>query len=55
MQVFMIDGLNIPTFIFDNFTSECHLCPIISYKIMNDTDENLNNNLVIVMGNPNKI
>ena len=44
----MIDGVNIPTFLFDNFTSENIECPIISYKVMRDTEENLNDDLIII-------
>ena len=33
----MIDGSNIPTFTFDNFTPKNIECPIIAYKIMADT------------------
>ena len=33
----MIDGVNIPTFVFDNFTAENTKCPIINYNIMRDS------------------
>ena len=44
----MIDGVNIPTFLFDNFTPENIKCPIISYKVMGDTKENLNDDLIFI-------
>ena len=44
----MIDGVNIPTFLFDKFTPENIKCPIISYKVMIDIEENLNDDLILV-------
>ena len=44
----MIDGVNIPTFLFDNFTPENIKCPIISYKVMRDTEENLYDDLILI-------
>ena len=44
----MIDGVNIPTFLFDNFTAENIKCPIISYKVMRDIEENLHDDLILV-------
>ena len=43
-----MDGMNIPTFIFDNFIPENTKCRIISYIIMSDTEENLNYDLILV-------
>ena len=51
----MIDGINIPIFIFDDFTPENTQCPIKSYKIMCDTENTLDNDLIMVLGKPNKI
>ena len=44
----MIDGVNNPIFLFDNFTPENIKCQIISYKVMRDTEENLNDDLILV-------
>jgi hypothetical protein len=44
----MVDGINIPTFVFDDFTPECILCPIIAYTIMSDTQLNINSDLIFV-------
>ena len=51
----MIDGINIPTFIFDDFTPENIQCPILTYKIMSDKINTLDNNLILVLGSPKKI
>ena len=51
----MIDGVNIPTLEFDNFIPENIYCPIITYNIMSDTQGTLNNDLILVLGSPNKI
>jgi hypothetical protein len=44
----MVDGVNIPTFVFNNFTEENPKCPIINYKIMSDGQGNFNDDLIFV-------